>query len=40
MPFENASVNTTTSGSTTKIVRKPTAMVMRNQRTHAGSVLT
>ncbi len=38
MPLENASVNTTTSGNTTKIVRNAIAMVMSVHRTKKGSV--
>ena len=38
MPFEKADANTTTSGSTTKTVRKLTASAMMTKRTGAGSV--
>ncbi len=38
MPFENAEANTTTSGSTTKTVRKLTASAMMMKRTGPGSV--
>ena len=38
MPFENACANTTTSGSTTKTVRKVTAIAMMTARTSQGSV--
>src|SRR6185503_1501261 len=38
MPFEKADANTTTSGSTTKTVRKVMASAMMMKRTGAGSV--
>ena len=38
MPFEKADANTTTSGSTTKTVRKVTASAMMMKRTGPGSV--
>ena len=38
MPFEKADANTTTSGSTTKTVRKVTASAMMTKRTGPGSV--
>ena len=38
MPLEKACANTTTSGSTTKTVRKITASAMMTKRTGPGSV--